>query len=99
MPAKKQTAPEGLLACPQCHRVGGHEVTGTCGSPLTCAKRMVPVDAAKEVVIGCEHCDKIRAVPVSLIMSGKVVNLDMNCQLDRESCKARVVASHATSEG
>lgn len=85
--------------CPTCHRAGASaaEIQARCGSFLTCAKRTLPVDPSKEVVISCDNCDVALAVPASLITSGKSPRVGAVCQRSSESCIAVVVTT--PSEG
>jgi hypothetical protein len=52
---------------------------------------MVPIEPEHEIIIKCEPCDRIRCVSANKIMSGREIDLDMNCQRSALNCAAKFV--------
>lgn len=82
-----------LVQCPSCHKVGASEteIRSQCGAMLTCAKRVVPIDPAKDIVVSCETCARKVAVSAADVMSGKEPNFGKLCQRSKDSCQAVVL--------
>lgn len=73
-----------MLKCLQCSRVG--DDIGLCGSPITCPNRGREIDPSTDILVRCDTCDIVRAIPVDTLMKHRDTRLDNACE--RETCVA-----------
>lgn len=76
-----------MKKCGRCYRAG--DDIGHCGSHTTGCPPAKTVDPIRDVVLSCEQCGILRAIPVERIMQGKIKALTGRCKTDR--CKAVIV--------
>lgn len=80
-----------MLKCPACTRTG--DDIGQCGSPLTCPKVGVEMDAAKgDILLRCNPCDLTRAVNASSLTKGTYQGLAFECPRDVCQCQAMSIS-------
>ena len=77
-----------MLKCAQCGRAGND--IGDCGSPLTCPKQGVPIEAG-DVVLHCAPCDVTRVVSAHRAITGKALQGSHACPRGEAHCACRAV--------